>query len=93
MMADFTPEQLATLASWGLDPSKHGQGCESIQCNEGGEDYYYAHPSNPQAFCQCSNGTPYEMPCPPGKEYNPELQVCDWPQNLPELAKLWYSRQ
>ena len=32
---------------------------------------------------QCSNGYLHTMPCAPGTVFNPEIGVCDWPQNVP----------
>ncbi len=55
--------------------------CSSIICPEDQNDTYHPHPTDPGKFCQCSNGVPYEMPCPEGMHFNPESNVCDWPQN------------
>ncbi|KAJ8925530.1 hypothetical protein NQ315_009369 [Exocentrus adspersus] len=32
-------------------------------------------------FCQCSNGLPWLHNCPDGLHFNPNLNVCDWPEN------------
>jgi len=90
MMADFTPEQQATLESWGY---KSGD----ITCTKpSDEPEYYPNPTDPSSFYQCSNGVPYLQPCPAGLVFNPTVNpgpVCDWPSNIPELVKLWYSQQ
>ncbi|XP_049825874.1 zonadhesin [Aethina tumida] len=31
-------------------------------------------------FCECSNGTPYEFDCPSNLHFNPDLNVCDYPE-------------
>ncbi|XP_019869271.2 uncharacterized protein LOC109597929 [Aethina tumida] len=31
-------------------------------------------------FCECSNGIPYEFDCPANLHFNPELNVCDYPE-------------
>ncbi|XP_015121317.1 uncharacterized protein LOC107044082 [Diachasma alloeum] len=40
---------------------------------------HLAH-SHCSKFCKCSHGVPTLIPCPPGLYFNPELEVCDWPQ-------------
>ncbi|XP_068081284.1 uncharacterized protein [Anabrus simplex] len=31
-------------------------------------------------FCKCNHGIPKLGKCPPGLQFNPKLQVCDWPE-------------
>ncbi|KAJ9594809.1 hypothetical protein L9F63_013890 [Diploptera punctata] len=45
-----------------------------------GEVIYFPHPDSCEWFIQCSNGTPYCMPCPAGLHWNRRLSVCDWPR-------------
>ena len=33
-------------------------------------------------FCECANGYPFELCCPPGSVFNPALNVCDYPANV-----------
>ncbi len=56
-------------------------GCETIECPDDREDMYFPHPTRCDAFCQCSNGVPYQQDCPAGLHYNRVLHVCDWPEN------------
>jgi hypothetical protein len=58
-------------------------GCETIDCQGEPNHTYYPHPTRRDAFCECSNGTPYHHDCPAGLVFNPEINVCDWPQNVP----------
>lgn len=55
--------------------------CRTISCPEDVEDQYFPHPTRCDAFCQCSNGLPYEMPCPPGLVFYPGLNVCVMPED------------
>ena len=41
----------------------------------------FPNPKDCHSFYQCSNGHAYLMDCPSNLEFNPVLQVCDWPQN------------
>ena len=40
------------------------------------------NPADCSTFFSCSNGVPILMHCPDGLHFNPELDVCDWPQNV-----------
>lgn len=42
-----------------------------------------AHPDTCSKFVQCANGRKFIMDCGPGTVFNPAVQVCDWPQNVP----------
>jgi hypothetical protein len=67
--------------------------CSSIVCPDGAEDAYFPHLSDRGKFCQCSNGTPYEMPCPAGLHFNPEMNVCDYPQQADAAFERWLAAQ
>ena len=41
----------------------------------------YLPSKNCSQFCECSNGVPIVLPCPRGLEFNPKLNVCDWPNS------------
>ena len=41
----------------------------------------FPNPVDCHSFYQCSNGHAYLMDCPANLEFNPVLQVCDWPEN------------
>ena len=41
----------------------------------------FPNPKDCHTFYQCSNGNAYLMDCPSNLEFNPVLQVCDWPEN------------
>lgn len=43
---------------------------------------YYSNESDCGAFYQCSNGELIEQKCPNGLYFNPELNVCDYPENV-----------
>ncbi|XP_074034576.1 peritrophin-1-like [Leptinotarsa decemlineata] len=53
-----------------------------IECSEVDDKYpvYFSLPDCTK-FCQCSNGKPYLHGCPDGLHFNPELNVCDQPEN------------
>lgn len=59
----------------------------TVTCEPGTQ--YYPHPRECGRFCQCSNGRPYDQPCPDGLHWDPALEVCNYPgaancQLLPE---------
>ena len=33
-------------------------------------------------FCECANGYPFVLYCPPGLVFNPAKKVCDYPANV-----------
>lgn len=67
----------SVLITLSLTKTTTRPGCESLKCD--GSREFYPHPCSCEAFCQCSGGVPYEYPCPAGLEFNPELEVCDYP--------------
>jgi len=61
------------------EPSSEEESCEVV-CNPG--DHYLVDPESCGHFYQCSNGVAYNMPCPAGLVFNPNVRpgpVCDWP--------------
>jgi len=48
-----------------------------------GGDEFIPH-ENCSLFYQCSNGEPILQYCPTGYYFNPNLDICDFPQNVPE---------
>ncbi|XP_043264945.1 mucin-2-like [Colletes gigas] len=44
------------------------------------------HESDCHKFYKCKMGQKVEMTCPKNLCFNPELQVCDWPENVPCCA-------
>jgi hypothetical protein len=52
---------------------------DSIDCTQG---MYHPNIRDARSFYQCSNGVPYLHQCPSGLVFNPNLIVCDWPQNV-----------
>nr|CAD7410313.1 unnamed protein product [Timema poppensis] len=40
---------------------------------------HIAHPNDCSLFYKCDNGQPRLQECPQGLNFNPVLQVCDWP--------------
>ena len=66
------------------NPPPKPNGCESVVCPaENGEfSLHLANPISCTSFCKCNpDGKASYFDCPPGLEFNAELQVCDWPQN------------
>ncbi len=56
------------------------EGCEvEPVCADG----IYPDPNNCNQFFQCANGQQFPpQNCPAGLAFNPEVNVCDWPQNV-----------
>ncbi|MFE0757138.1 carbohydrate-binding module family 14 protein [Inquilinus sp. NPDC058860] len=54
--------------------------CPKLDCTDlpNGE---YPNPETCTAFCYCVWGESVWTDCPDGLFFNPELKVCDWPQN------------
>ena len=47
------------------------------------EDGIYPHETECNKFYQCSFGHRWEdQECPEGLYFNPEISVCDWPENV-----------
>lgn len=51
----------------------------TIMC--GPNDQYIAHPTDCNAFYECTFGTTILRACPAGLYFNPILSVCDWPED------------
>lgn len=45
---------------------------------DGDEPVYLPHPKYCNSFYQCSNGQAYLQTCAEGTQWNAELSVCDW---------------
>ncbi|XP_049861725.1 peritrophin-1-like [Schistocerca gregaria] len=45
------------------------------------------HQTNCSLFCACDKGIPLQMECPAGLEFNPVLEVCDYPHRAGCLSK------
>ncbi|XP_018568787.1 peritrophin-1-like [Anoplophora glabripennis] len=41
---------------------------------------YFPHETSCSNFYECSNGIPYTMECPRGLDFNPRINVCDYPE-------------
>ncbi|XP_066143521.1 mucin-2-like isoform X2 [Euwallacea fornicatus] len=46
---------------------------------DGNDSVYFPH-DDCTKFWQCSNGVAHEHDCPAGLHFNPQLNVCDWPE-------------
>ncbi|XP_056647355.1 chondroitin proteoglycan 1-like [Diorhabda sublineata] len=49
---------------------------------DGSNAAYFPNKEDCGSFWQCSNGLPYLFNCPANLHFNPELNVCDYPQNV-----------
>jgi hypothetical protein len=68
------------LAAPGLHPAA---GCPPVNCTlDDIEDTYRPNPADCGSFYQCVWGQPHLIQCPDGMHFNPETNVCDWPQNV-----------
>ncbi|KAK9685083.1 Chitin binding Peritrophin-A domain [Popillia japonica] len=66
------------------DGGSSGSGfCESLSCPMENDVYVYFIPyeNDCTKFCKCDWGEAHEYDCPPGLYFNPELDVCDWPES------------
>jgi hypothetical protein len=61
------------------------RGCEMVQCpptnnpDPSAWTVCLPNPLEKKSYCVCDWGTAIYMPCPDGLEFNPTLQICDWP--------------
>ncbi|XP_057364708.1 acidic mammalian chitinase-like [Daphnia carinata] len=53
----------------------------SLTCTT--EGAYYADPANCNKYYRCVNGKIVAMYCSPGLVFNPSIDQCDWPYNVP----------
>lgn len=49
------------------------------ECNEGST---HPHPSDPNKYYHCQNGTAVLKACATGLHYNPNTGDCDYPENI-----------
>ncbi|XP_059469194.1 endochitinase [Neocloeon triangulifer] len=49
-------------------------------CKAGAE--YAKHPDDCGKYFRCVHGKPVEFTCKSGLVFNPELNICDWPENV-----------
>lgn len=42
-------------------------------------DGFYRYPTDCSKFIHCANGQLYLNDCPPGLNFNPKINQCDWP--------------
>ncbi|XP_022907789.2 probable chitinase 10 [Onthophagus taurus] len=57
--------------------------CEGLTCPNVPGQYpiFHPHPEDCGRYCKCDNyGAIHDMPCPDGLHFNPQLNVCDWPE-------------
>ena len=45
----------------------------------GGFPVFFPHDSDRSKYYECQGDWLVEMDCPPGLEFDPELNVCNWP--------------
>ncbi|KAG8290859.1 Belongs to the glycosyl hydrolase 18 [Homalodisca vitripennis] len=77
---DFTTPDAATTSSpetWSTTTTFSKPPSES--CDHGA---YYPHETDCRQFYHCSHGTKVLKICGPGSAFNPDYNVCDWPQNV-----------
>jgi len=80
-VSDYEPiDPDVAFATLDVDHDGVDEGCEAeAVCPDG----IYPVPGQCNAFFTCANGIQFEaQSCPPGLLFNPELLVCDWPDNL-----------
>eukprot|EP00088_Acartia_fossae_P062910 TRINITY_DN76313_c0_g1_i1.p1 TRINITY_DN76313_c0_g1~~TRINITY_DN76313_c0_g1_i1.p1 ORF type:complete len:132 (+),score=55.49 TRINITY_DN76313_c0_g1_i1:34-429(+) len=53
-----------------------------ITCPQDVNDFLIPHPTDCSKFYYCSWWVPYLYTCPDGLLFNPDLDVCDWPENV-----------
>ncbi|KAJ3659894.1 hypothetical protein Zmor_011556 [Zophobas morio] len=68
---------LFTLAAFVAYSSQTVPHCPA---RDGAQPTYIPH-DDCTKFYECSNGEPYLFDCPAGLHFNPDKNVCDWPQD------------
>ena len=63
------------------ESSRNSEDC-NVECVEDWDvPEYHADPYNCSSFYRCSNGVPYLYPCPADLIFNPNLNICDFPES------------
>ncbi|XP_049859408.1 chondroitin proteoglycan-2-like [Schistocerca gregaria] len=85
------PTSAATTAAPTSAPSSTAKPAPSGDCpavgtcpqneDENSIAKHLPHASNCSQFCKCDHGKPVTFDCPAGLQFNPTLEVCDWPEN------------
>lgn len=57
-------------------PTIPGGNGAAVTCSVDG---FYRHPTDCNKFIQCVGGSPHNNACPPGLQFNPSCNCCDWP--------------
>ena len=53
----------------------------SVECPEDGAPFV-PHPTNCSLYYQCNGDLPILMDCPDGLYFDPQLNVCNWPDQV-----------
>lgn len=63
-------------------PTAAPTACDDVECPSGGDTWVPEAPCA-ECVCQCSGGVAREICCQPGLVWNPAVNVCDFPANVP----------
>ena len=53
----------------------------AVECPEGGAPFV-PHPTDCSLYYQCNGDLPILMDCPDGLYFDPQLNVCNWPDQV-----------
>merc|ERR1712142_5904 len=61
--------------------------CNNHEC-EVGDDGYFSEGDCEDTFCQCNGGQGFLHTCEEGTFFDPVMEVCNWPWNIPSCGNI-----
>ncbi|XP_014212813.1 peritrophin-1-like [Copidosoma floridanum] len=80
---------LIVVAAYAQEQDEHVENAPKVHCPEQfehSENILLPNPSDCNSFYQCVWGVPYLMECPSNLHFNPEINMCDWPEDANSIV-------